>query len=405
MSVRTPVYLDHQATTPIDPRVLELLAATLRDHYGNPASATHAFGWAAARLVEEARAEVAALIGATPREIVFTAGATEADNLALKGVAEAWSGPPGHLVAGNLEHEAVAGPLAQLAARGWRIGLARADCDGVVAPEAVADALRPDTVLVSVMAAQNELGTVQPVRAIGALCKRRGVLFHTDAAQAAGKVPLDVAADGIDLLSLSGHKMYGPKGIGALYVRRRDPRVTLAPQLAGGGQERGLRAGTLNVPGIVALGEACRLARLEMADDAARLDGLAQRLWARLREALPGLQLNGAAAPRLPGCLNLSFAGVPARRLLSALTVLAVSGGAACASEEGGASPVLLAIGVPERLARASLRLGLGRFTTADEVDFAADAIIAAVRRLRGEASAAGLADEPSAGESGGGAS
>ena len=397
MTVRTPIYLDHHATTPPDPRVSARLRETLERHYGNPASATHAYGWAAARLVEEAREAVAGLIGASAREIVFTSGATEADNLALKGLAAARGDGPGHVVTTNVEHEAVAGPLADLAARGWRVTAVPVGADGVVDPGAVAAAIAPDTVVVSVMAAQNEVGTLQPLREIGALCKARGVLFHTDAAQAAGHVPLDVEADGIDLLALSGHKLYAVQGVGALYVRRRGPRVALAPLLTGGGQERGLRAGTLNVPGIVALGEACRIARAEMTQEGERLRGLAARLLAAVRAGLDGVCLNGDPVRRLPGSLNLSFAGLLAHRLLAAMPTLAVSSGSACASDQAQVSPVLAALGVPRDLAMASVRIGLGRGTTVEEVDYAAATIVAAVASLRAQGRQAGLGAPPGA--------
>ncbi|MCP4574215.1 MAG: cysteine desulfurase [bacterium] len=385
MTVRTPVYLDHHATTPVDPRVLDLLARVQRQVFGNPSSANHAFGWSAARLVDRAREQVAALVGGTAREIVFTSGATEADNLALLGVAEAHADRGRHLVATNLEHEAVAGPLRILAERGWGVTSVAADRDGLVAPEDVAAALRPDTVLVSVIAAQNEIGTIQPLARIGRICKEAQVLFHTDAAQAAGRIPIDVAAWGADLLSLSAHKLYGPKGVGALWVRRRDPRVVLKPLLHGGGQERDLRPGTLNVPGIAAFGEACRLAAEELPADAQRLRELRDGLLARLQGELKGVHLNGACEPRLPGNLNVSFAGIRGGRLLGALTTLAVSAGSACASAKSGPSAVLKALGVPDDLAAASLRIGLGRGTTAAEVDYAAARIIAAVTKLRAE--------------------
>ncbi len=390
MTVRTPVYLDHHATTPIDPRVLDRMTETLREHFGNPASSTHAFGWAAARLVEEAREAVAALFGATAREIVFTCGATESNNLALKGAA-ALRGEPGRIVTTNVEHEAVAVPLEELAARGWEIIVVPVDGRGLVDPDRVAGAIDERTFLVTVMAAQNEIGTLQPIREIGALCKARGVLFHTDAAQAAGKVPLDVEADGVDLLSMSGHKLYAPKGVGALYARRRGPRVQLAPLLTGGGQERGLRAGTLNVPGIVALGEACRLAKLEMEEEARRLRRQRDGLLARLRAELDGVHVNGDLERRLPGNLNVSFAGVRPHQLVPALAGLAVSTGSACSSGEGQFSPILAAIGTPPELAQANVRLGLGRPTSDAEVDFAAETIVAAVRKLRQESRRAGL--------------
>jgi cysteine desulfurase len=379
--LQTPIYLDHAATTPVDERVLARCVEVLRTHFGNPASSTHAYGWAAARLVEEAREEVAELIGATAREIVFSSGATESNNLALRGVAERYGGRGRHLVTSNVEHASVAAPAARLEREGWRVTRVPVGPDGVLDPAALAAALTPQTVLVSVVAAQNELGTLQPVREIGRLCKER-----VDAAQAAGKVPLDVAADGIDLLSLSGHKIYAPKGVGVLYVRRRDPRVALAPLQEGGGQERGLRAGTLNVPGIVALGEACRLARREMAAEAERLARLRERLLAAVTGGLAGVHLNGCPRRRLPGHLNLAFAGVRAHRLLGALTVLAVSSSSACSSNATEPSPVLRALGLPEELARASLRISLGRFTTREEVDFAAERIVAVVGDLRREA-------------------
>jgi cysteine desulfurase len=385
MVLHTPIYLDHNATTPVDPRVLERLVEVQREHFGNPASSSHAYGWAAARLVEEAREEVARLIGATSREIVFTSGATESNNLALKGVAARYAGRGDHCVTTNLEHEAVAAPLGQLQRQGWRVTCVAAAPDGRVDPAAIADAVTDRTVLISVIAAQNEIGTLQPLREIGAICKERGVLFHTDAAQAAGKVELDVVRDGVDLLSLSGNKIYAPKGVGALYVRRRDPRVALEPQVTGGGQERGLRAGSLNVPGIVALGEACRLAQMEMPVEAARLLRLRERLRERLMTELGGVHLNGSVEHRLPGNLNLSFESVMAHRLLGALTVLAISSSSACSSAESQASPILAAIGVPRELAMASVRIGLGRGTTEEEIDFAAAKIIAAVTQLRRE--------------------
>ena len=385
MTVRTPVYLDHHATTPPDPRVLAVLERVHREHLGNPASAGHAFGWAAARVVEEARAHVAALLGAEPREILFTSGATEADNLAILGTAAAFAGRGRHLVTTNLEHDAVAGPVAALAARGWEATVVPAGSDGLVRAADVAAAIRPDTVLVSVIAAQNEIGTIQPLAAIAAACGERGVLLHSDAAQAVGRIPLDVRALGLGLLSCSAHKLHGPQGVGALWLSRRDPRAVVEPLCHGGGQERGLRPGTPAVAAIAGFGEACRIALLEMGEDSLRVAALRDRLWQRLRSELPGVRLNGAESPRLPGNLNLSFAGVPAGSLAGALTVLAVSSGSACSSADAQPSRILAAIGVPEDLAGASLRLGLGRGTTAEEVDFAAERIIAAVTRLRAQ--------------------
>ena len=385
MTVRTPVYLDHHATTPPDPRVLAVLERVQREHWGNPASAGHAYGWAAARLVEEARGQVAALLGADPREIIFTSGATEADNLAVRGAAAAHADRGRHLVTTNLEHDAVAGPVAALVARGWEATVVPAGGDGLVDAAAVAAAIRPDTVLVTVIAAQNEIGTIQPLAAIGAACRERGVLLHSDAAQAVGRIPLDVRALGLGLLSCSAHKLHGPKGVGALWLSRRDPRAVIGPLAFGGGQERGLRPGTLPVAAIAGFGEACRIAGLEMEQESRRVAALRDRLWQRLQAGLPDVRLNGAAAPRLPGNLNLSFAGVPAGALTGALTVLAVSSGAACSSADARPSRILAAIGVPEDRAGASLRLGLGRGTTVEEVDFAAERIVAAVTRLRAQ--------------------
>lgn len=379
--MRTPVYLDNHASTAPDPAVLEIMQRVARDHYGNPA-ASHAFGWAAAKVVEDARASVAALIHAEPREIVFTSGATEADNLAILGLGAAWA-RPGHIVASPLEHAAVDGPLAALAEGGWTVTRLPVGAAGVVDPGDLVPALRSDTRLVCCTAAQNEIGTLQPLAALGRICQERGVPLLADGAQAVGRVPVDVTRDGLALFSLSAHKLHGPKGVGALYVRRRGPRVALAPLAHGGGQERGLRPGTPDVAGIAGFGEACRLAALRLEADAARLRGLAERFLTRLRAGLGGVVLNGDAERRLPGSLNLAFAGVPPGSLLAALPQLAVSTGSACASAGGGSSAVLAAIGLPKELAAASLRLCFSRTSTDEEADFAADAIIAAVLRLR----------------------
>ncbi|MBK8165852.1 MAG: cysteine desulfurase [bacterium] len=383
--MRTPVYLDNHASTAPDPAVLEVMQRVARDHFGNPA-AGHAFGWAAAKVVEEAREHVAALIGGEPREVIFTSGATEADNLAVLGLAAAWV-TPGHIVASPLEHAAVDGPLTRLADLGWTITRLPVSAVGVIDPADVAKALRPDTRLVCCVAAQNEIGTLQPLAALGRLCHERGVPLFSDGAQAAGRVPVDVARDGVALFALSAHKLHGPKGVGALYARRRDPRIALAPLAYGGGQERGLRPGTPDVAGIAGFGEACRLAAARLADDGVRLRALADRFLARVRGSLDGVILNGDPQRRLPGSLNLAFAGVPAGRLVPALPQLAVSTGSACATAGGAASTVLAAIGLPNDLAAASLRLCFSRHSTVEEADFAAEAISAAVRRLRGEPS------------------
>ncbi|MDX2475401.1 MAG: cysteine desulfurase family protein [Candidatus Krumholzibacteria bacterium] len=383
--MKTPVYLDHQATTPLDPRVLEVWQRTAREHFGNPASAGHAYGWAANKVLDLARQKVADLVGATPDEILFTSGATEANNLALLGVARAYAGGGRDgLVSSNLEHPAVRQPLNHLAgAEGCRLAIVEANAAGLVEPARAAEVIDDRTLLVSLIAAQNEIGTLQPIAEVGALCHRAGAFLHVDAAQAAGRMDLDVERDQIDLMSLSGHKMYGPKGVGALYVRRRDPRVKLAPLMYGGGQERDLRPGTPNVPAIAAFGEACRLAGAERETENSRLAELRERLWQTLRAGLSDVQLNGDPVLRLAGNLNLSFGGVPSGRLLGALSGLAVSTGSACSSGDGQPSPVLAALGVEPALAAASLRIGLGRFTTVEEVDFAGAKIVAAVTSLR----------------------
>jgi cysteine desulfurase len=380
--VRTPVYLDHHATTPLDPSVLDLMYRVQRDHFGNPSSSGHAFGWAAAALVETARRQVAGLIGAEPGEIIFTSGATEANNLALLGGARAYRGQGRHLVSTSLEHEAVARPLVALQAEGWEVTLVPGDDQGLVSPEAVARALRPDTVLVSVIAAQNEIGTLQPLADIGELCRQHGAVLHTDAAQAVGKIPLNVRELGVGMMSLSAHKMYGPKGVGALYVSRRDPRVQLEPMLHGGGQERGWRSGTLNVPGIAGLGQAALVAGELLPSEGPHLRALAARLLAAVQKEIPEVILNGHPGHRLPGSLNLGFPGLGGRSLLSKLTTLAVSSGSACSSAEGKPSAILLGLGRDENLAVSSLRISLGRSTTEAEVDYAAATIVAAVRLL-----------------------
>jgi cysteine desulfurase len=383
VSVEAPIYLDHHATTPCDPAVVEAMLPWLTRDFGNAASRAHTFGWSADAAVERARRQVAALIGASPKEIVFTSGATEANNLALKGVAETYAARGRHLVTCTTEHKAVLDPCDWLVTRGFEVTRLGVGADGLLDLADLEAALRPDTLLVSVMAANNEIGTLAPLERIGALCRARGVFFHTDAAQAAGKVPLDVHAQRLDLVSFTAHKLYGPKGIGALYVRRRDPQVRLAAQMHGGGHERGLRSGTLPVHQIVGFGEACALAATHLEADATRLSTLRDRLWAQLRE-VPGARLNGAAAPRLPGNLNVSFDGVEAEALLIALRpVVALSSGAACASATLEPSHVLRALGLDEERAHGSLRFGLGRGTTDDDVERVATAVVRAVEAVR----------------------
>ncbi len=352
-----------------------------KERFGNPASAGHAYGWEAAAAVKRARAEIAAAIGADPAEMIFTSGATEANNLAIKGVAEAYMGKGRHLITVATEHEAVLAPCRYLERLGFRLTVLPVGETGLLDLDALARAIAPDTILVSVMAANNEIGVLQPLAAIGQLCRERGVLLHSDAAQALGKIPLDMATLPVDLMSLTAHKIYGPKGIGALYVRRS---VRVAPQLHGGGQERGWRAGTLYPPQIVGLAKAVALARSEMAPEATRLGNLRDRLWQQLNEALPETYCNGHPTQRLPGNLNVSFSGVAGNALLLGLQqVLAISSGSACASAAGKPSHVLRALGRSDELALASVRFGLGRFTTAAEIERAATHTIATVRALR----------------------
>ena len=381
--VRLPIYLDNHATTRVDPRVLEAMLPYFTEQYGNAASRQHVFGRRAEETAAQAREQVAGLIGAEARTIVFTSGATESNNLALKGVAAAYRKKGDHLISVATEHNAVLDPLRRLERDGFRVTILPVDRFGRLSPEQVEAAITERTVLVSVMAANNEIGTLQPIREIGRLCKRRGVLFHTDAVQAAGKVPLDVDDMGIDLLSLSAHKMYGPKGVGALYVRRREPHVRLEPQIDGGGHERGLRSGTLPVPNVVGFGAACELCRQEMAEEAERLRALRDRLRAGIQDQLEDTVLHGHATERLPGNLSLGFAFIDSGALMTMMRDVAVSSGSACTSASVEPSHVLRAIGVPDELAHGSIRYGLGRFTTPDEVDYAVEETVRAVQHLR----------------------
>ncbi len=389
---RRRIYLDHHATTPVDPRVLEAMLPFLGERFGNPASRHHLFGWEANEAVDRARSQVAALIGARAQEIIFTSGATESDNLAIQGVCEFHRDRGDHVVTVVTEHRAVLDVVKTLERRGVaRVTCLPVDRHGLVEVGRLQSALTERTVLMSVMAANNEIGTVHPIAEIGRLAKERGILFHCDAAQAVGKIPLDVEAMGIDLLSTSAHKLYGPKGIGALYVRSRNPRVRLAPMLHGGGQERGLRSGTLNVPGIVGFGMACEIAAVEMAAEAERLRALRERLRQGIMEQLDQVHLNGHPEVRLPGNLNLSFAHVDGESLLMGLNgpphgdqpAIAVSSGSACTSATLETSYVLRALKVGEALAHSSIRFGLGRFTTEEEVDIVVARVVHEVRRLR----------------------
>jgi len=383
--MKLPIYLDNHATTVLDPRVLESMMPYLTETYGNAASRSHSFGWAAEQAVETARAQVAQLIGAAAKEIVFTSGATESNNLALKGVVEtARQSQPGrtvHIVTQATEHKAVLDPCAWLAKQGCRVTVLPVGRDGLIDLDESRRALADEpATLVSIMSANNEIGTLQPVEEIGALCRERGVLFHTDAAQAVGKVPMDVARAKIDLLSISGHKLYGPKGVGALYVRRG---VKPAEQMHGGGHERGMRSGTLNVAGIVGLGAACALAGAELPAEAARLSALRERLRTKLLAGLERVQVNGPAERRLPGNLSVTFEGVDSESLMMGLKDVAVSSGSACTSASIQASHVLRALGLSEEDAQSTLRFGIGRFNTEEEIDFVAERIAEVVPKLR----------------------
>ncbi len=381
--MQTPVYLDHHATTPVDPRVLEALLPYFSETFGNASSRNHPFGWKAAEAVMKAREQTAALIGANPREIVFTSGATESNNLAIGGAFEANRAKGRHIVTTTTEHKAVLDPVAWLERDGCRVTRLPPGPDGLLDPSQVAEALESDTVLVSILYANNEIGVIQPIAEIGAVVRAHGALFHVDAAQAAGKIPLDVDSDTIDLLSLTAHKIYGPKGVGALFVRRRGRRAEIAERIHGGGHERGLRSGTLNVPGIVGLGEACEIAGRALEAEGIRLGALRDRLLEGLLD-LDGVQVNGDLERRLPHNLNVSFAGVDGESLLRGLANdIAVSSGSACTTNDPEPSHVLRAIGTPPELAQASLRFGLGRSTTAAEIDFAVERVAAVVRRLR----------------------
>ena len=381
--MQLPIYLDYQATTPVDPRVLEAMLPYFTEAYGNAASRNHAFGWKAEEAVETARGQIASLIGASPKEIVFTSGSTEAINLALKGAIEMYADKGKHIVTCEAEHKAVLDTCKHLEKQGSEVTYLHPDKTGKVSLEQVAAAMRDDTVVVALMWANNEVGTLNPVREIGALCHDKGVLFFCDATQAVGKIPVDVEADHIDMLCLSGHKLYGPKGAGAFYVRRRKPRVRLVAQMDGGGHERGLRSGTLNVPGIVGLGAACALAEAEMEQDRVHTEGLRDRLEQRITGALDHVHLNGDRERRLPNCLNLSFAYVEGESLLMGISDIAVSSGSACTSASLEPSHVLRSMDVGDELAHSSIRFGIGRFTTEAEVDYAAEKVIDAVKRLR----------------------
>jgi cysteine desulfurase len=380
-SLELPIYLDNQSTTRTDPRVVEAMLPYFTEIFGNPHSEQHAHGRAAMAAVDEARGRVAAIIGAEPREIVFTSGATESNNIAIKGAGHFHAGRKRHVVTCATEHKCVLESCKRLESEGFRLTVLGVGEDGLIDLEALAEAIGDDTVLVSIMAVNNEIGVIQPIAEIGRLCRERGVYYHCDAAQAVGKIPMDVEAMNIDLLSISGHKAYGPKGVGALYVRRR-PRVRLEPLFDGGGQERGVRSGTLPAPLCVGLGVACDIARSEMADESARLTALRERLLSGLRDGLGDVRLNGHPDRRVAGNLNVSFPGVALDALFEELADLSFSSGSACTSAAVEPSYVLRALGLPDALAASSIRIGLGRFTTEAEVDYALERLVSTVRSL-----------------------
>ncbi|MUG98451.1 aminotransferase class V-fold PLP-dependent enzyme [Scytonema sp. UIC 10036] len=378
-----PIYLDCHATTPVDERVLAAMIPYFTEHFGNPSSISHVYGWEAEAAVKQARETLATAINATPEEIIFTSGATEANNLAIKGVAEAYFQKGQHIITLATEHSAVLDPCQYLKTLGFQITILPVQKDGLIDLTELEQAFRSDTILVSVMAANNEIGVLQPLAEIGAMCRDRSILFHSDAAQAIGKVPLDVQAMKIDLMSLTAHKVYGPKGIGALYVRRKNPRVQLAAQQHGGGHERGMRSGTLYTPQIAGFGKAVEIALQEQATETERLTQLRQRLWEQLSQ-IEGIHLNGHPTQRLPGNLNISIEGVDGAALqLGLQSVMAVSSGSACSSTKTAPSHVLTALGNPEQLAYATVRFGIGRFNTAEEIDRVAQHAISTIQSLR----------------------
>ena len=381
--VKLPIYMDNHATTPLDPRVLEAMMPYMTNVFGNAASRNHQFGWAAEEAVENARAQIAKLVGASAKEIIFTSGATESNNLAIKGVAEMYREKGNHIITAATEHKAVLDTCKRLEKYGYKVTYLPVQKDGLVNLDELKAAMTDKTILVTIMYANNEIGVLQPVEQIGKLCRERGILFHTDATQAVGKVPVNVNTQNIDIMSLSGHKMYGPKGVGALYVRRKNPRVQLSAIIDGGGHERGMRSGTLNVPGIVGLGKACELCGEEMAAESKRLTAMRERLRQTIEKNLDEVYVNGNYEHRLPGNLNMSFLYVEGESLLMGINDIAVSSGSACTSATLEPSYVLKALGLGDDLAHSSIRFGLGRFNTDAEVDYVANKIVDVVKKLR----------------------
>ena len=381
--VTLPIYMDNHATSPLDPRVLEAMLPFFTSKFGNAASRNHSFGWEAEQAVENAREQIAKLIGASAKEIIFTSGATESNNLAIKGIAEMYKERGNHIITQVTEHKAVLDTCKRLEKHGYRVTYLPVKADGLIDMDDLRRAVDDKTILISIMFANNEIGVIQPVAEIGKLCHEKGILFHTDAVQAVGKVPVDVNRMNIDVLSLSGHKIYGPKGVGALYVRRRNPRVQISAQIDGGGHERGMRSGTLNVPGIVGLGEACAIAGEEMASETVRLTGMRDSLRRKFETELDYVEVNGSWEHRLPGNLNMSFVYVEGESLLMGINDVAVSSGSACTSATLEPSYVLKALGLGDDVAHSSIRFGLGRFNTQAECDYVAEKIIGIVKKLR----------------------
>lgn len=381
--MKLPIYLDNHATTPLDPRVLNAMLPYFTEHFGNAASRNHSFGWEAEEAVEKARKQIASLIGANSKEIVFTSGATESNNLAIKGVAQMYAEKGNHIITAASEHKAVLDTCKHLEKEGCRITYLPLQADGLIDLDMLKESITDKTILVTIMYANNEIGVLQPIRDIGKICKERGVLFHTDGVQAIGKVPVNVISDNIDLLSLTAHKLYGPKGVGALYVRRKSPRVQLTAQMDGGGHERGMRSGTLNVPGIVGFGEACAIAQAEMPEESKHLRGMRDWLKNKLTSELDEVYINGSWEHRLPHNLNMSFAYVEGESLLMGINDVAVSSGSACTSATLEPSYVLKALGMGDDLAHSSIRFGLGRFNTQEEIEYTAYRLIDVVRKLR----------------------
>jgi cysteine desulfurase len=381
--MKLPIYMDYHATTPMDPRVFEAMKPYFLQTFGNAASRNHSFGWEAEEAVEKSRKQIASLIGATAKEIVFTSGATESNNLALKGVAEMYAEKGNHIITAATEHKAILDTCKRLEKHGVRVTYLPVQQNGLVDLEQVQAAVTDKTILISIMYANNEIGVIQPIAELGKIARSKGALLHTDATQAVGKVPVNVIKDNIDLMSMSGHKMYGPKGVGALYVRRKNPRVQITAQMDGGGHERGMRSGTLNVPGIVGLGEACALCQAEMPEESKRMAFLRDKLMHKLQSELDETYINGTMEHRLPNNLNISFAYVEGESLLMGINDIAVSSGSACTSATLEPSYVLKALGAGDDLAHSSIRFGLGRFNTEEEVDYVAAKVIDVVKKLR----------------------